>query len=275
MRLSVQFFLVLMLCIPQRALCQEKCADIDIKPFRSGESIHYKATYHLGLINADAGFAEFRVLKVKLKKKEVFKFLAIGYSNPEHDWVYKVRDTLESYTDTVSLKPFKFVRNAKEGRREMHESAVFSKSRKKVYTFIYTARSSLKRDSIRIPDCTFDVLSGMYHVRSLDFSEVKEMDTIPVNLYIDNEFHQTYIRYLGKETINSAVYGKVPCIKFRGKLIEGDLFPEGELMTVWVTDDVNKIPVYIETEILVGRLKVYLQKVENTKYESILKAKKQ
>ena len=44
-------------------------------------------------------------------------------------------------------------------------------------------------------------------------------------------------------------------------------------MTVWVTDDKNKIPVLIETPILVGNIKAYLIGAEGLKYkqEAIIK----
>jgi hypothetical protein len=53
-------------------------------------------------------------------------------------------------------------------------------------------------------------------------------------------------------------YGSYKTIMFKPKLIEGTLFKGGEEMTVFVTDDKYKIPVYIETPIVVGKVKVYL-----------------
>jgi hypothetical protein len=249
---------------------QNSCISSPNNAFQPSELITYKATYHWGIIDADAGFAEFRVLSDSIKKKPVFKFQAVGYSNPDYDWVYKVRDTIESLADTLTLLPYKFSRNAKEGSREMLENALFKPAKKMVFTFISDTRNPVKRDSITISNCTFDVLSGIYAVRNMDFSELPINDTKPIDLYVDNEFHHTYIRYLGKDTISTSNFKQVPCIKFRGNLIEGDFFPKGELMTVWVTDDQNKIPVYVETKILIGRLKIYLLDYQNLKYESLL-----
>jgi hypothetical protein len=65
---------------------------------------------------------------------------------------------------------------------------------------------------------------------------------------------------MGKEIIKSELLGQVRCIKFRPKLIEGTLFKGGEEMVVWVTDDENKMPVYVETPILIGTIKVNLLK---------------
>ena len=73
---------------------------------------------------------------------------------------------------------------------------------------------------------------------------------------LDGKVYPSYVRYLGKEVIKTDLLGYVKCIKFRPRLISGSLFKEGEGMTVWVTDDENKMPVYVETQIVVGMVKV-------------------
>jgi hypothetical protein len=49
-------------------------------------------------------------------------------------------------------------------------------------------------------------------------------------------------------------------------LIEGTLFDEGEFMEVFVTDDKNRIPIYIEAEIIVGKVKAYITSMKNVQY---------
>src|SRR5204863_7960528 len=105
-------------------------------------------------------------------------------------------------------------------------------------------------DSLAVTPCTNDVMTAIFYVRCLDFSKYKVKDTIPITFVLDGEVFPSYVRYLGKETIKSEVLGNVKCIKFSPKLIEGTIFKGGEGMVVWVTDDENKMPVYVETPIL-------------------------
>ena len=67
-----------------------------------------------------------------------------------------------------------------------------------------------------------------------------------------------YVRYLGKETLVSKEIGTYKCIKFSPLLIEGTIFKKGESMMVWVVVTKNKLPIYIETPITVGTVKVKL-----------------
>ena len=85
-------------------------------------------------------------------------------------------------------------------------------------------------------------------------------------MFIDDKTYGLYVRYLGKETIKTK-YGKFNAIKFKPLLIEGTIFKGGEKMTVWVTDDANRIPVRIESPISVGSVKVDMMGYRNTRHK--------
>jgi hypothetical protein len=84
-------------------------------------------------------------------------------------------------------------------------------------------------------------------------------------MFLDDEVFNMYIRYLGKEDIKTR-YGKFRAIKFKPLLIKGTIFEGGEKMTVWVSDDANKIPVRIESPITVGSVKVDMMGYKNLRY---------
>ena len=74
-----------------------------------------------------------------------------------------------------------------------------------------------------------------------------------------------YFRYLGKETVKTK-YGKFRAIKFKPLLIKGTIFEGGEKMTVWVSDDKNRVPDRIESPISVGSVKVDMIANRNLRY---------
>ena len=84
-------------------------------------------------------------------------------------------------------------------------------------------------------------------------------------MFLDDEVYNLYIKYEGKETVKTK-YGKFRAHKLKPLLLKGNVFKGGEQMTVWVTDDENRIPVRIESPISVGSIKVDLKKHENLKY---------
>jgi hypothetical protein len=52
--------------------------------------------------------------------------VGIGSSNPSYDWIFKVRDRYESYIDTATLQPYKFIRNVDEGGYKTYENVIFN-----------------------------------------------------------------------------------------------------------------------------------------------------
>ena len=256
--------LFLFVCFQLTLSAQKNCT-VENNSFKAGEQFNYKIFYNWGAIWMEAGEASFSVFLNKLNGKSVYHFVGLGATYPKYDWFYKVRDKYESYADTSTLKPIRFIRDAKEGGSYTYDDYVFNQKKNKVYTSSKRNRKPSKLDSISITSCTNDVMTAIFYARCLDFSKYKPKDTIPITFVLDGEVFPSYIRYLGKETIKSELLGTVRCIKFSPKLIEGTIFKGGEGMVVWVTDDENKMPVYVETPIVVGTIKVRLYKYEGLK----------
>ena len=236
---------------------QKNCS-VNNQSFKPGEEFKYKIYYNWGAIWMAAGEASFNAFLTNLNGRNVYHFVGLGSTYSKYDWFYKVRDRYESYADTASLKPIRFIRDAKEGGSYTFDDYVFNRQKNKVYTDAIRNKKSAKLDSINITACTNDVMTAIFYARCLDFSLYKPKDTIPITFVLDGQLFPSYIRYLGKETIQSDLLGKVRCIKLSPKLIEGTIFKGGEGMIVWVTDDENKMPVYVETPIVVGTIKVKL-----------------
>jgi hypothetical protein len=258
--------LLILLSLLNTALIAQKSCPVENNTFKSGEFCTYKIYYNWGAIWMEAGEASFGVELSNLNNRNVYHFVGLGATYPKYDWFYKVRDRYESFADTSTLKPLRFQRDAREGGTYTYDDYVFNHKKGKVYTSSKRGRKTLSFDSIPITACTNDVMTAIFYVRCLDFSQYKPKDTIPVTFVLDGAIYPSYVRYLGKETIQSdALGGKVKCIKFSPKLIEGTIFKGGEGMVVWVTDDDNKMPVYVETPIVVGTIKVYLSKYTGLK----------
>lgn len=249
--------LLLFICFQLIVPAQKDCI-VENKSFKPGELFNYKIFYNWGAIWMEAGEASFGVSLSNLNGKSVYHFLGLGATYPKYDWFHKVRDKYESYADTNTLKPLRFIRDVKEGNYYALDDYVFNQRKNKVYTSAKRNRKPTVLDSINITSCTNDVMTAIFYARCLDFSKYKPKDTIPITFVLDGEVFPSYIRYLGKETIKSELLGNVRCIKFSPKLVEGTIFKGGEGMVVWVTDDENKMPVYVETPILVGTIKVRL-----------------
>ena len=239
--------------------------------FSVGEKLTYDVYYNWGFLWLSAGWVEFRVDETKYKNRDVYFFDSFGSSHKGYDWFFKVRDSYETYMDMQTLRPLWFERKTNEGGYEAHEVYLFEPGEKKVYSFTENSNRAFRKDTLIYPPCTVDVLSLIYYARNIDFSSIPVNDTVPVTILIDNEFFNFYIRYRGKEDIETKDGVKYHCLKFSALLVEGTIFKSGEDLFVWVTDDKNRIPVLVESRILVGSVKAYLSKAEGLRNKTTSK----
>ena len=61
--------------------------------------------------------------------------------------------------------------------------------------------------------------------------------------------------------------GKYNTLKFQPQVIAGNVFDDDSKMSVWVSDDLNRIPLLIESPVSVGSVKVVLKEYKNLKYD--------
>lgn len=261
------FVVALLLLLPIAIISPSlgQCLDDKIRAFGYGEKVEYEVYYNWGLIWVNAGEVFFSVQRSMHNEKPAYHFVSQGKSKPNYDWLYKVRDKYESKVLAASFQPVWFSRDTYEGKYKVDEEYFYLPDENKVAVSLVKTDMALQKDTLSVSPCTFDVLTMVYHARTIDFDKYNENDKIPINVLMDGESHNLYVRYLGKEIVETREKKKYKCIKFKPLLVEGSIFQGGEDMTVWVTDDSNKIPIMVEAKILVGSIKAFLSKTTGIK----------
>jgi hypothetical protein len=233
--------------------------------FRVDEEVSFNVYYSVVGAYFPAGTATFTSKLETLNNRPVYHVTGEGKTGSSYDIIYKVRDKYESYIDTATMQPLKFVRNVNEGGYKKYQNITFNKS----------ANTAVATDGVfKVPACVQDVVSSMYYARNIDFSKLRPDDKIPFSLFLDNEVFNMYIRYVGREEIKTK-YGKFRALKIKPLLLKGQIFEGGENMTVWVSDDANHIPVRIESPLVVGKIKVDMMSYNNLRHPltSLIKKK--
>lgn len=234
----------------------------ETKSFQVGEDLQYDVYYNWGIIWLHAGEVFFKVQEGNYKNTSAYHFYSVGSSFESYDWIYKVRDTFQTYVNKQNFNPLYFSRNTYEGGYVVDNEYKFNYETEQIKSSTFNSKSEKKNDILKIQPCTFDVLSIIYYSRTLSYEKYKPNQKIPITVIIDGKIYELYIRYLGKERIKSKDGKKYDCIKFSPLLVEGTIFSGGEDMTVWVTDDQNRVPILVEAKILVGSIKTYLREAK-------------
>lgn len=263
---KVFVFFLIILAIVNKITAQTYPCELKNNAFKSGEKLDYVITYNWLLVWTDVGGVRFETTKEKMFNQEVFNLKGTGVTYSFYDWFYPVRDVYQSWVNPENLLPVYYHRDVDEDGYLIDIKYTFDYDQMLAYSEVEKTRKPYLRDTVPIPACTYDVISVIYQARNIDFSKYKENEKIPLTILLDNELHHVYIRYKGKEEKKVRGVGKFNCIKFTGSLVAGDVFKGGEDLIIWVSDDENRIPVWIESPIIVGTVKARLVNYEGLKH---------
>jgi hypothetical protein len=254
--------MIRLLLIPMFLLLEDQPSQTTIfcgvsnSAFKAGEMVNMHIYYNALGAYIGAGEATFTATLERFNGKPVYHMVGIGKSFPFFDNFFKVRDRYESYVDTATLLPYKFIRNVDEGGYKIYNNVSFN----------HASGTAVSSNGVfKISPCMQDVMSAIYYARNIDFNKYKPGDKIPFDMFLDDEVYHLYIRYLGKEKIKTK-YGKFRAIKFKPLLIKGTIFEGGEGMNAWVSDDPNHLLLRVESPIVVGSIKVDMMGYRNLRY---------
>ena len=120
-------------------------------------------------------------------------------------------------------------------------------------------KKNKKKYNFDVTDKVQDLLSAAYKLRTgYRVEDLKINESIVMDmLYDDDGVYQFKLKYLGTDVVRTK-YGKVECLKFRPYVQSGRVFKEQESLTLWVSNDLNKIPIRIKAELAVGSIKADL-----------------
>jgi len=234
--------------------------------FKPGEEITYSASYNWFVIWTDVAEAILTIQDTVYNDIPAYYFTGVGKTYKKWDWIYKVRDKFETIIDQNTLRPLIASRHVREGNYRQNDYYIYNYEENVAYAKNKTNDNPTTIDTIEFNICTFDIMSALLFARNIDFSNRAIGDEIPITILLDKELYPIYIKYLGIEEIKVKGIGKFECIKFSVMLIAGETFKEGDNMTVWATNDQNKIVVFAESPIIVGEVKVRLAHVKNNRY---------
>ena len=220
--------------------------------FKPGEKLTYRLSY--GIL--DAGEAVLTVDKTtkKVRGRELWKVRGTGRTISAFEWFYKVNDVYESYVDANGMFPWMFVRRVNEGGYIINQDYTFYQHKKVV--------DNGEGKKFGVPSNVQDMISAFYYARTLDYDNAKNGDVFTVNVFLDDELYPAKIRYKGKQVVKTRK-GKIMCHKFAPVVQEGRIFKSEKDLTIWITDDANKIPIVAKAKIKIGSLKMHLVNYEN------------
>lgn len=217
------------------------------------ETIKYKVIYKWGLVHKQAGTATIKLTRSGGKYHSV----ATARSDPWADRFYRLRDTLRSSMNAVDYTPVRYEYVAHEDGKYSHDVVLFSKTgntvtgqcsrtrKRKDATVPTTEKRVLKAEGV-----TVDMLSSFYHLRTLDFNNMKPGEKKSINIFSGKRKELLTFTYFGIEKLK--IDGKThDTYKVTFTFTSDGKKKSSEPIQAWVSTDTQRIPLK-----LIGKLKI-------------------
>lgn len=228
----------------------------------------FKFRIHYGIVNA--GYATLEVKEAVKNNKKVYHAVGKGWTTGMTKFFFKVDDNYESYFDKETGNPYQFVRKIDEGGYTKNQEGFFDHGKGTVLVKDYKNKNE---KTIVIPANVQDILSTFYYLRNHpNIDKLKVGESVAIDMFFDDETTKFKLKYIGKEDLKTK-FGTIPCMIFRPYVQAGRVFKEQESLTVWISDDDNKMPLRIKASLAVGSLKADLEGFKGLKYPFTVKVK--
>lgn len=219
--------------------------------YKDGEWLKFRV--HYGFLTG--GYATINVKDKMLDGKKVHHIQGFGETTGIVGFTFGVEDYYESWVDPDTDLPHKFLRKIDEGGHTKDRVITFDQQANKAEIY---DRKHNERKTIETDPGIQDLVSAMYYLRNnLETEGLETGDETNLTMFFDGENYPFKMRFMGRETINTK-FGKVKTLIFRPLVQSGRVFKEKESLTMWISDDDNKIPLRIKASLAVGSLKADL-----------------
>ena len=230
--------------------------------FKSGENLKFVASYNMSSLWTDLAEITMDVSTVKTSSRELYRLKCAATTYQAWDSYFKIRDLYESYVDKETVKPFLYKRSIDEGGYKKNVKYVYKWKTGIVKASVQRRTNPEKTQEIQIANETYDLVSVLYMIRTIDYDSMKAGDLLKLKVLIDAKEEIVTVKYSGKETINNSVVGKKNCYKLSVSLKDDKILKGKDLNNIWLTADQNKVPVLIKAEIPVGSIQVRLSEMK-------------
>jgi hypothetical protein len=193
----------------------------------------------------------------------VYRFATTARTRPAVSAIYLVDTRTESWVDVAGFHSRRFRKHAREGgyrhdsvttfdlvgRTAAYDSIDFGRVPRGISALDEVLRvTGFRRQDFAIPGPVQDELSGLYAVRALPL-EVGRTVVLPT--FANKKLWELEVRVLRRESLETA-RGPVETLVVEPLLKYEGLFQRKGRVLLWLTDDEDRVPVRMESEVRVG-----------------------
>ena len=150
-------------------------------------------------------------------------------------------------------------RKIREGRYKKDEIINFDHAKGKIEAKVFNHKTGKFKDPkyYDAPIQIRDLISGFMYLRTQDLGKIKKGDTVVITGFFEDTFYKLKVIYQGKDIVRTKV-GKIHALVFTPHMPENSVFKGKDSITVWFSDDKNRIPIKVSADMFIGSAGVEL-----------------
>jgi hypothetical protein len=232
-------------------------------PFGAGENLAYNVSYRAALIPPiNMMRVSIRTLDETLAGSRHFHIVGNGRTTGGVKGLFELNDTYHSWLDARTLLPSRMTSDIREDNYRFGATYSYDWNTMTVSNIRRNPNwESDKRSTFALPSTNSgDALSLFFRLRAIDPQTLSPGQSRTLDLVLDESAKPITLRFVGREQVKIRKIGTFRALKFTCTMAtsDGSSYEEGMSFTVWISDDVNHIPLMVESPIRVGRVSVTL-----------------
>lgn len=257
---SVLFLLLFIGSLPVKSQCEA-----ENNAFSPGEMLTYDLYFNWKFIWIKAGDARLTTQNTTYQAKAAYRMDLYAITNKRADRFFKMRDTITSIF-SKKLEPIYFRKGAEEGKGYTVDEGHFSY--KNGLAFVDQKR--IKKDGSLITSqesdsrCIYDMLSILAQARSFNPDNYVLGQRINFPMATGRKVEEQILIYRGREEFEANNDITYRCLVF--SLVEMKNNKEKEVITFYITDDKNHLPVRLDMFLNFGSAKAFLKTTQGNRH---------
>ncbi|MBQ0080499.1 MAG: DUF3108 domain-containing protein [Alistipes sp.] len=234
-----------------------------------GETLEYRVAYKAKMVpNTEVAYVTMKTYADSLMNRRVHHIEGVGKTLPFFNFFFKLYDKYDVWIDYQTKKPIRFEDYLQEGSYSFRSRYFFDWEDMVAHTWAKSCEKPPRTSEVSLTEDSMDAISLYYHMRSLDRSEVKEGYRRELNMVLDKEVKKLRLRFIRREVCN-VPHGKAyNTMLFACTLgsVEEFSFTDGSEFSIWISDDENKVPIMLESQVRVGSIRAYKYNFTGLRY---------
>lgn len=238
--------------------------------YHPGEVLDYRVSYKAKMFpNTEVGTVEIATTGETTPEGQArFKVVGAGRTLPTYRWFFNLEDIYTVWIDAERLRPLRFVSDIHEGDYTFQSYYTYDWADSTVRTRWRSRQRPYKEKAMPLTGESMDAIALFFNLRSAVAEDFREGEPATLQMVLQDTIRHLQYRFLGRETKKIRNMGRYKSLKFECQLgtSEGFSFTDGTVFTIWISDDQNKIPLYIESPVKVGSINAYISGYKGLKY---------